>query len=89
LSEASGKAALWSIDELKPQLEKLTHATHLAGMQGLVLGLYGMTDFTYKRVSKRRSKKDGGTGMRESDDFPIRDVTFSIVGCAATIRSAA
>jgi hypothetical protein len=81
LSELPGKAALWSVDELKPQLEKLTHATYLAGMLGLVLELYGKTDYTYKRVSKRRSKKDGGSGDREADAFRVVNTTFSIVGC--------
>lgn len=81
LSELSGKSALWAIDELKPQLDKLTHATYLAGMLGLVLEMYGKTNYTYKRVSKRRSKKDGGDGEREPDAFAVINVTFSIIGC--------
>jgi hypothetical protein len=81
LSELSGKAALWAIDELGPQLDRLTRATYLAGMLGLVLEMYGKTHYTYKRVSKRRKRSDGGTGERESDDFQVVDTTFSILGC--------
>ena len=78
LAAVSGKSALWAIDELKPQLDKLTHATYLAGMLGLVLELYGKTHYTYQRVSKRRRPKDG---LREPDAFDVVDVTFSIIGC--------
>lgn len=81
LSEASGQSALWAVDEMGPQLDKLTHAQHLAGMLGLILELYGKTSYTYKRVSKRRKKSEGGDGERESDDFHVSDVTLSIIGC--------
>ncbi len=77
LSQVSGKSALWAVDEMGPQLEKLTHATYLAGMLGLILELYGTTDYRYVRVSKRAKK----SVERDPDDFMVTDVTFCIVGC--------
>lgn len=79
LGDSSGLSALWAIDELKPQLERITHAKHLAGMQGMLLELYGSTSHAYKRSSKRRKTKDGNSELI-TDELRVEDVTFSILG---------
>jgi hypothetical protein len=84
LTLCNGSAACWPVDEFTDTLAKLTTSTYLAGMRGLVLEMYGSTDYTYRRVSKKPKKRkdDEDEPEREEDAFAVKNVTFSILGCA-------
>lgn len=83
LTHCNGGSALWAIDEFTDTLSKMVNANYLAGMRGILLEMYSRTDYTYRRVSKRiTKKKDDGEVEREEDAFQVHNVTLSVIGCA-------
>jgi hypothetical protein len=82
LTQCNGGPALWAIDEFTDTLVKMLNATYLAGMRGILLELYGRTNYTYRRVSKKFKKNKDDEVEREEDVFSVSDVTLSLIGCA-------
>lgn len=58
LAERSRNTSVWVVDEFAEMLDKIHHATYMAGFRGLLLTVYSGKSYRYKRKSKRTSAGD-------------------------------